>query len=178
MTIQEIEPSLAKQWVESGQALIVDVRDGDERSAERIDASLHVPLAQVARASITPKPGQKVIFHCKSGRRSAEACSSWTGHSGESGFSMKGGIEAWKMSGFRIETANVPISITRQVQISAGSLVLVGTVLGATVSSNFLWLSGIVGAGLIFAGASGTCGMAALLSILPWNRVFRVAKIS
>jgi hypothetical protein len=35
----------------------------------------------------------------------------------------------------------------------------------------WIWLSGFVGAGLIFAGISGFCGMARLLAAMPWNRV-------
>ena len=61
----------------------------------------------------------------------------------------------------------------RQVQIVAGSLVLLGVVLGTTVSPLFLLLSGFVGAGLVFAGLSGWCGMAQLLALAPWNRVGR-----
>ena len=45
-----------------------------------------------------------------------------------------------------------PIDIMRQVQIGAGSLVLVGVVLGTLVAPGFYALSGFVGAGLLFAG--------------------------
>jgi rhodanese-related sulfurtransferase len=58
----------------------------------------------------------------------------------------------------------------RQVQIAAGSLVLLGVILSHTVASGWIWLSGFVGAGLIFAGVSGFCGLARLLAALPWNR--------
>ena len=58
----------------------------------------------------------------------------------------------------------------RQVQITAGSLVVIGAVLGATVSPMFYVLSGFVGAGLVFAGVSGTCGLANMLRLMPWNR--------
>ena len=58
----------------------------------------------------------------------------------------------------------------RQVQIAAGSLVLAGVLLGAFVAPGFYALSGFVGAGLLFAGVSGFCGMARLLAVMPWNR--------
>jgi len=38
------------------------------------------------------------------------------------------------------------------------------------VSPWFFALSGFVGAGLTFAGLSGTCAMASLLAVMPWNR--------
>jgi rhodanese-related sulfurtransferase len=59
----------------------------------------------------------------------------------------------------------------RQVQIAAGSLVLLGVILSQTVAPGWIWLSGFVGAGLTFAGISGFCGMARLLAAMPWNKV-------
>ena len=58
----------------------------------------------------------------------------------------------------------------RQVQITAGGLVLLGIALGVWVAPAFLALSAFVGAGLVFAGTSGWCGMAKLLGLMPWNR--------
>lgn len=58
----------------------------------------------------------------------------------------------------------------RQVQITAGSLVLTGVLLGLFVAPGFFGLSAFVGAGLIFAGVTGWCGMANLLRVMPWNR--------
>jgi hypothetical protein len=49
-------------------------------------------------------------------------------------------------------------------------MVLIGVVLGFVVSPWFFALSGFVGAGLTFAGLSGTCAMASLLAVMPWNR--------
>ncbi|MFT5809934.1 MAG: hypothetical protein ACI9KM_000693, partial [Rubritalea sp.] len=51
----------------------------------------------------------------------------------------------------------------------AGSLMLLGVVLGSSVSPWFYSLSAMVGAGLLFAGISGTCAMASLLTHLPYN---------
>lgn len=58
----------------------------------------------------------------------------------------------------------------RQVQIAAGLLVLVGVGLGFGIHPAFFALSGLVGAGLVFAGATGFCGMAQILARAPWNR--------
>jgi hypothetical protein len=63
-----------------------------------------------------------------------------------------------------------PIDIIRQVQIAAGSLVLMGILLGTLLAPGFYALSAFVGAGLMFAGISGFCGMAHLLTLMPWNR--------
>ena len=47
---------------------------------------------------------------------------------------------------------------------------LQSTVLGWLVSPWFFGLSAFVGAGLAFAGLSGTCAMARILALLPYNR--------
>ncbi|MDW8399764.1 MAG: DUF2892 domain-containing protein, partial [Acetobacteraceae bacterium] len=80
-------------------------------------------------------------------------------------------LEAWKAAGLPVaEDRRQPIELMRQVQIAAGSLVLVGVLLGALLHPGFFALSGFVGAGLVFAGATGTCGLAQLLRLMPWNR--------
>lgn len=63
-----------------------------------------------------------------------------------------------------------PIELMRQVQIAAGSMVVLGVVLGVLVAGPFYILSAFVGAGLVFAGLTGTCGLASLLRRMPWNR--------
>jgi hypothetical protein len=48
--------------------------------------------------------------------------------------------------------------------------VVAGTLLGAFVHPAWLLLSGFVGAGLVFAGITNTCGLALLLARMPWNQ--------
>ena len=55
--------------------------------------------------------------------------------------------------------------------IAAGMLVLLGIALAILVSPWWVGLAAFVGAGLTFAGATGWCGMAKLLQVMPWNRV-------
>ena len=87
---------------------------------------------------------------------------------------LEGGIDAWKKAGLPVALdRSQPIDIMRQVQIVAGSLVLIGAVLGFFVAPGFYALSAFVGAGLLFAGISGFCGMAKLLGLMPWNRQAR-----
>ena len=62
------------------------------------------------------------------------------------------------------------MSLERQVRIGAGSLVLLGVLLGWLVHPAFFGLSAFVGAGLVFAGVTDWCGMGLLLAKMPWNR--------
>lgn len=89
-------------------------------------------------------------------------------------FVLQGGVDAWAAAGLPLEdNAKAPIEIMRQVQITAGLLILTGVVLGFFVSPGYFGLSGFVGAGLTFAGATGFCGMAKVLALMPWNARLR-----
>ena len=84
---------------------------------------------------------------------------------------MEGGLDAWKRAGLPVVAdRRQPLELMRQVQIVAGSMVVLGVVLGALVTPWLFLLSGFVGAGLIFAGVTGTCGLANVLRNMPWNR--------
>ena len=62
------------------------------------------------------------------------------------------------------------IDLNRQVRIASGTLVLTGVALGALLHPACYGLAAFVGAGLIFAGFTGICGLCQLLARLPWNR--------
>jgi hypothetical protein len=62
-------------------------------------------------------------------------------------------------------------SLERQVRLIAGSLVLIGIVLGLTVSPICLVVAALPGAGLIFAGLTDLCPMAIVLLRMPWNQI-------
>ncbi|MEX2219519.1 MAG: rhodanese family protein [Phycisphaerales bacterium] len=167
--VSEIDPRTARQWLDGGQAALIDVREPDEHARERIaGAALH-PLSRFDPARL---PSGRLILHCQRGRRSLEAATRAAAAGRTDIASLAGGIEAWRAAGLpTAANAKAPLPIMRQVQIVAGSAVLAGTILAATVSPWFLILSGFFGAGLLFSGLSGTCGMAAMLSRLPWNRL-------
>jgi rhodanese-related sulfurtransferase len=112
-----------------------------------------------------------LVFHCRSGARTSANAPRLAAAANCQAYILDGGIEAWKKAGLPVATdRSQPIEIMRQVQIAAGSLVLLGVVLGVWVAPAFLGLCAFVGAGLVFAGVSGWCGMAKLLGLMPWNR--------
>ena len=163
-------------WLESGQALLVDVREPFEHATERIAGARHVPLGHIDPEKLEANAsGHRLVFHCRSGARSGKAlerCEQALSRSGIEVYHLEGGIEAWKAAGKPVARAAVSprIDVMRQVQITAGSLVAIGVLLGTTISPWFLVIPGFVGCGLVFAGLSGWCGMARLLGVMPWNR--------
>jgi rhodanese-related sulfurtransferase len=173
--IREASPAEVKAWIDSGSAALVDVREPDERAGEWIPGSTSMPLSRFDAAAL-PR-ADRIVFHCAGGLRSPEAAARAAGRDGL--YSLAGGLNAWKSAGLPTErNARVPISIMRQVQITAGLIVLVFSVLAVAVSAWFALGAAFIGAGLTFAGASGTCGMAAMLRLMPWNAAMRVDRRS
>lgn len=168
----EVTPEQLEQWLARGEAMLIDVREGFEHAAERIPGARNIPLSGFDPDQVRSLCGPtRAVFHCRSGKRSADAAARFA-RPGEPTYHLAGGIEAWKASGRRTQrSASAPrIDVMRQVQIVAGALVLTGIVLGVLVTPWLLGLSAFVGAGLLFAGLTGWCGMAKLLARMPWNR--------
>jgi rhodanese-related sulfurtransferase len=170
--IHEVDAPTARQWLDADQAILLDVREPDENARERIKGSRLNPLTRFNPAAAAPPAGQRVILHCKRGQRSMEACRLAASAGFGPVYSLTGGIEAWKAAGLPTETSNggSAISVLRQMQLTVGAFVLGGTALAYWVSPWFLIIPALFGSGLLFAGASGTCGMMVVLSKMPWNR--------
>jgi rhodanese-related sulfurtransferase len=171
-TLSEIEPRDLKALLDRGTAVVIDVREPDEHAREHIAGSRLEPLSRFDVGQI-PSGGQTVVLHCKGGSRSAEAGARLIA-AGRSVTHLKGGLQAWKAAGMPTEVnLNAPIPIMRQVQIIVGSLVLATSILAYAIHPAFLLLTGFFGAGLLFAGTTGICGMAAVLRRMPWNKALR-----
>ncbi len=168
MTLVTLSPADTRAAIDAG-ARLIDIRGADEHARERIPGAINVPVDRIVDLRCDGRP---VVFHCRSGMRTAA-------HAGQLGavagdvpaYILEGGIDAWRQAGQPIVTdRSKPLEIMRQVQITAGALVLIGVVLGLFVAPAFFGLSAFVGAGLMFAGVTGWCGMANLLRVMPWNR--------
>lgn len=170
MALSDISPQQASDLLKQG-ALLVDIRETDEYRREHIASAHHQPLSSFPSALHFPDD-RTIIFHCRSGMRTKQAEAKLAAALGKhEAFIMQNGINGWKAAGLPVvQNQSQPLDIMRQVQIAAGSLVLAGIFLGFALSPVFYFLSAFVGAGLVFAGISGFCGMAKLLQIMPWNR--------
>ena len=169
--VEVIDATTLRDWLDRGEATLVDVREPAEHAGECIPNTELVPLSRFKPSALSLVDGKKLVLYCRTGGRSDQAGQQMLRSGYAPVWQLQGGIDGWKAAGYETErTTNAPISLQRQVQIVAGSLVVLGTVLGATVSPWFLLLSGFVGAGLAFAGITDTCGMALLLAKLPYNQ--------
>lgn len=152
------------------EVTVIDVREPMEYATGHITGSLNVPLVRITQADLPRGP---LVLVCQSGNRSVKALKQLLqqGHPHPVA-DLMGGLPAWQQAGYEVcKFKGAPLPLMRQVQIAAGSLVLLGVILSQTVAPGWIWLSGFVGAGLTFAGISGFCGMARLLAAMPWNQV-------
>ncbi len=169
-----ISPEKAAALLQQG-AVLVDIREADEHAREKIPGAAHRPLSRLEEQDFSGLAGKVAIFHCRSGARTQGNAARLSGAAGPcEAYILEGGLEAWKKAGLPVALdRGQPIELMRQVQIAAGGLVVLGAVLGWFVAPGFYALSAFVGAGLIFAGVTGFCGMARLLALMPWNRCAR-----
>jgi len=172
MSLPTITPSEARRLLERG-AVLIDIREADEHAREKIPGARHLPLSRLDAADAVVPPGKPVIFHCKSGARTLANAPRLAAKLGEGceALVVDGGLDAWRKAGLPVVSdRRQPLELQRQVQIGAGSLALVGTLLGLLVSPWFFAVPLFVGTGLIVAGVTGFCGMARILMRAPWNR--------
>jgi rhodanese-related sulfurtransferase len=98
-SLDEIKRGLAEESI-----LLVDVREPHEFAAGHIPGAVNLPLSSFDPASIAAKPGQQVVFSCRSGVRTLKAI----GASLEAGFPYEahypGSMLEWVQAGEEIET--------------------------------------------------------------------------
>jgi rhodanese-related sulfurtransferase len=169
--LKSLSPAEARQLIDGG-AVLVDIRDADEHAREHIPSARNVTLSQIKENGL-PRPLQAhaVIYHCRSGARTTANAETLLSAAQCEAYVVEGGLDAWRKAGFPIKAdRRQPLPLMRQVQIGAGSLVVLSVALGYAVSPWFFVLAGFVGTGLLQAGVTGWCGMATMLQRMPWNR--------
>ncbi|MHC4994959.1 MAG: rhodanese-like domain-containing protein [Planctomycetota bacterium] len=152
----------------------VDVRTPAEFREVHAPQAKNIPLDELDPEAYRRSRGERaadpVYVICKTGGRGKQAARRLV----EAGFkevvNVEGGMDAWTAAGAAVVRGKKTISLERQVRITAGFLVALGTLLGVTVNPWFLVVPGFVGCGLVFAGVTDFCGMGLLLARAPWNR--------
>jgi len=172
MSLATLSPIEAKRLLDQG-ALLVDIREADEHARENIPGARLAPLSRLDQTDLALSEGQRVIFPCRSGARTQGNAARLAAKAAGTceAFIVEGGIDAWNRAGLPVAVdRRQPLELQRQVQIGAGSMAFVGTMLGLFVSPWFFIIPAFVGAGLTMAGVTGFCGMARVLRKAPWNR--------
>jgi len=173
--MKTISPSeLQKLLAAQPNLPLLDVRTPIEFAEVHVAPARNEPLdglrpRALVESGVLP-PDQPVYLLCRSGARAAKAAERFARDGFPQTVVVEGGTLAWIEAGLPVTRGAVKvISLERQVRIAAGSLVLVGALLGWLVHPGFIGLAAFVGAGLGFAGITDFCGMGLLLAKMPWN---------
>lgn len=86
------------------EALVLDVREDKEFAAGHIPKARHIPLGALASrlGELEKFKNKPIVVNCRSGQRSARACSILKKHGFEKAVNLAGGIMAW-------ESAHLPV---------------------------------------------------------------------
>ena len=176
MSILNISPLDLAELCKSGTKIdLIDVRTPMEFQELHVANARNVPLDQLDPVTLMQArngSSQETLYViCRSGGRSKQACEKFLKAGFTNVVNIEGGTLACEQAGLPVVRGKKTISLERQVRIAAGSLVLLGAVLSWLIHPAFIGLSAFIGAGLIFAGVTDTCGMGLLLARMPWNRV-------
>jgi len=153
---------------------LIDVRTPVEFEEVHVACAWSVPLDRLdVKAVLSQRKApanQPLYVICKGGTRGAKACEKFLAAGFDNAINVEGGTSAWIQAGLPVVRGQKSMSLERQVRVAAGSLVLLGAVLGWLFHPAFFGLSAFVGAGLVFAGITDFCGMGLLIARMPWNQ--------
>ena len=174
MTVTTISPRQLADLCKSGKIDLIDVRTPIEYREVHVELARNVPLDQLDAAALmhgrNGTTNEPLYLICRSGSRGQQGCEKFLAAGFTNVVNVEGGTLACVEAGLPVVRGKVVISLERQVRIAAGSLVLLGAAL-SFVHLAFIGLSAFVGAGLVFAGITDTCGMGMMLARMPWNQV-------
>jgi len=173
-----ISPQQLHEAKRRGQyAPVLDVRSVAEYRAGHIPGAQLIPIDSLsadalAEAFKRPSLGlqEKLYISCHTGPRALQAAEQLQRAGINNVTLIDGGTQRWEQLGLPVERCGKALSLERQVQIAIGSLLVLKVFLGFSVHALFFALTAMIGIGLIVAGTTRWCGMARLISRMPWNR--------
>ena len=151
---------------------LLDVRTPGEYESVHIRGAYNVPLDTLGEhgPDIRAHVDEPVVLVCQSGQRARKAEEALQAAGMPNLHVLDGGVNGWVAAGKPVQRGRERISLERQVRMAAGALAATGGALAVVANPLFGLLPAFVGSGLVFAGVTDTCGMAMVLSRLPYNR--------
>jgi rhodanese-related sulfurtransferase len=169
--IKQISVREVNENLRGGECQVIDVREFPEFGAERIEGARLMPLSNFEKHINELDHSKPVYLMCRSGNRAKQAAEKLVNRGFTNIHVISGGMTAWGQANLPIIKGESKVwSLERQVRFAAGSLVVLGVLLSSIIHPYFVALSAFVGAGLVFAAVTDTCGMAMMLAKMPWNQ--------
>jgi rhodanese-related sulfurtransferase len=106
MSLKTIDAKTLKQWLDNGEAMLIDVREPDENHLESIKSSVLIPLANVSKAALPNHSGKKLVMHCRKGGRGGSACEKLLAEDPSLEiYNLEGGITSWAEAGYPVKSS-------------------------------------------------------------------------
>jgi rhodanese-related sulfurtransferase len=178
MSVTTISPQQLHDKLSAGAPVeLIDVRTPAEFGEVHVSFARNLPLTELEPAQFAGRHASEPLYViCRSGSRANQACQKLASAGVANVVNVEGGTQAWEQAGLPVKRGQKAISLERQVRIAAGTLVATFGVLAVVVHPYFALAAAAVGAGLIFAGVTDTCGMALVLARMPWNQAPRACS--
>ena len=149
---------------------LIDVRTPAEYGSVHAKGAVNHPMESLNVDRLPFGKEDEIQVICQSGGRSMKVCQKLEAAGYSNVVNVEGGTSAWQASELPVVEGKKMMSLERQVRIAAGSLIVIGAAIGQFVHPGGFGLSAFVGAGLVFAGVTDTCGMGMMIARMPWNR--------
>lgn len=99
-TVKCVDAKTAKEWLDEGKAVLIDVREINEWVADAIPAATLAPLSTFGQTELPNAPDKIAVFHCRSGRRTEDYFPLFLRTGYKDIYHLEGGIIAWKDAGY------------------------------------------------------------------------------
>ena len=166
LSVQESNHQRLKNTASS----LIDVRTPAEFGAVHAERAVNYPMESFDLEQFPLSKDEEIHVICQSGGRSMKVCQKLEAAGFTKIVNVAGGTSAWQSAGLPVVEGKKVMSLERQVRIAAGSLVVIGAIVGQFMHPAGYGLSAFIGAGLVFAGVTDTCGMGMMIAKMPWNR--------
>ena len=103
--ISEIDATHARERIESGEPVVLDVREQDEWDEGHIPGAVHIPRGHLESRieRLAPDGARPVVVYCSQGNRSVFAAKTLEELGYEDVVSLAGGFTDWKRNGFPVQ---------------------------------------------------------------------------
>jgi rhodanese-related sulfurtransferase len=149
---------------------LFDVRTPAEYGSIHADGAVNHPMESLEMDKMPFAKEEEIHVICQSGGRSMKVSQKLEAAGFTNIVNVEGGTSAWHAAGLPVVEGKKVMSLERQVRIVAGTLVVIGVAVGQFVHPGGFALSAFIGAGLVFAGVTDTCGMGMMIAKMPWNQ--------
>jgi rhodanese-related sulfurtransferase len=170
-----ISPAELQRLAQSGPIEILDVRTPAEFAAAHVPGATLVPLDSLEAGAFLRQRASDctyIYILCQTGIRARKAIEKFHRAGFDGCILVEGGTQAWMDAGLPvIRKSNKTMPLIQQVQITVGVISAAGAAFALAIDPRFAVIPLLMGCGLLFAGFTGTCGLALLLAKMPWNRV-------